>query len=81
MRQPPRSVGLSLNGRLQICRGLKCVGNPGEGDVPPIRLLPYGKSSTVGRFRCRSQRIGVTCVVIRTGKGFLINRSGVTRVG
>jgi hypothetical protein len=81
MRQPPRAVGLSPNGRLQICRGLKCVGNPGEGDVPPIRLLPYGKASTVGRFRCRSQRIGVMCVVIRTGKGFLINRSGVTRVG
>jgi hypothetical protein len=79
--KPPRSVGLRLNGRLQICRGARCVGNPGEGDVPPIRTLAYGKQSTVGRFRCRSQRIGVTCVVIRTGKGFLLNRSGVTRVG
>ena len=81
MRQPPRAIGLSLNGRLQICRGIGCIGNPGEGDVPPIRRLGYGKVATVGRFRCRSQRIGVTCVVTRTGKGFLVNRSGVTRVG
>ena len=43
--------------------------------------LQYGKSVTVGRFRCSSSSAGLTCVVITTGKGLLIGPSGITSVG
>jgi hypothetical protein len=45
------------------------------------RALAYGKSIMVGRFRCRSAVAGLTCVVVKTGKGLLISASGVTSVG
>jgi hypothetical protein len=81
-RKPEHRVGMGLDGRLDICRGAGCIGNPGVADPQPTpRLLAYGRQKTVGRFRCRSEVAGVTCVVSRTGKGFLINRDGVTRVG
>jgi hypothetical protein len=70
------SVALGLDGRIKVCRGLRCVGNVGE-NTP---TLAYGRHITVGRFRCRSERSGVTCTVITSGKGFLINRDGVKRV-
>jgi hypothetical protein len=78
----PHSVRMGLNGRLKICRGgtittTHCLGNPGE-NTP---TLGYGKQITVGRFRCQSLRSGVRCTVIRSGKGFLINSTGVSRVG
>ena len=73
----PHSVRLGLDGRLKICRGDRCLGNAGE-NTP---TLGYGKQITVGRFRCFSLRAGVKCIVIRTGKGFLIDKVGVRRVG
>jgi hypothetical protein len=78
----PHSVRMGLDGRLKICRGgtittTHCLGNAGE-NTP---TLGYGRQITVGRFRCRSQQSGVRCTVIRSGKGFLINSTGVTRVG
>jgi hypothetical protein len=79
--KPPRTVGMGLDGRLQICRGIACIGNPGIGDVGTPTMLRYGKQITVGRFRCQSLRLGVRCTVIRSGKGFLINSTGVHRVG
>jgi hypothetical protein len=75
----PQKVTLYANGRLRICRGseARCrLGNAGN-DVP---TLGYGRQITVGRFRCRSQRAGVRCVVIRSGRGFLISRQAVVRV-
>jgi hypothetical protein len=72
----PHSVRLALDGRLTICRGSHCLGNPAE-NAP---TLVYGRQITVGRFRCLSQRVGVRCAVIQSGKGFLINRDGVTPV-
>lgn len=81
-RKPPRLVSMGLDGRLTICRGIGCIGNPGVVDVQPIpTLLAYGRQITVGRFRCLSLEVGVRCTVIRSGKGFLINRDGVSRVG
>ena len=77
--EPPHSARLTAGGRVTICRGMRCIGDPGDA-VPPT-MLGYGKQRTVGRFRCRSEQVGVTCTVSRTGKGFLLNRSGVTRVG
>jgi hypothetical protein len=79
--KPPRFVSMGLDGRLTICRGIGCVGNPGVTDVPSPTVLAYGRQISVGRFRCLSQRSGVTCTVIRSGKGLLINSTGVTRVG
>lgn len=77
-----QTVKLNLSGRLTICqdRGTRnrCnIGNPGEGTP----TLGYGKQVAVGRFRCLSLRSGMRCTVIRSGKGFLINSSGVRRVG
>lgn len=73
---------MDAGGRLTICRDRgtrnRCnLGNPGEGTP----TLSYGKQITVGRFRCLSLQIGVRCTVIRSGKGFLISRAGVRRVG
>jgi hypothetical protein len=78
----PHAVGMGLDGQLKICHGLTaCVyPNPGVSDIPKM-VLGYGKQITVGRFRCLSQRSGVTCTVIQSGKGFLIASAGVTRVG
>ena len=73
--RPPLDVTMGLDGRLKICRG--CTGNLGEGAF----VLAYGKQVTIGRFRCFSMRSGMKCIVIRTGKGFMINAAGVTKVG
>jgi hypothetical protein len=77
--RPPQKVAMDAGGRLKICRRseARCkLGNAGE-DVP---ILAYGRQITVGRFRCISLRSGVRCTVIRSGKGFLINRDGVRRI-
>jgi hypothetical protein len=81
MASPQAVVRLSPSGRVTICQRQpqnRCTGNFGEGG--PFRELAYGSSAKAGRFRCRSETQGVTCVVTATGKGFLINRDGVTRV-
>lgn len=73
------AVTMDASGRLKICRGSFAHCKLGQvGDVP---TLGYGRQITVGRFRCLSLRSGVRCTVIQSGKGFLINRSGVRRVG
>jgi hypothetical protein len=74
----PQSVILTAAGRLKICRSSPtrgCVGNYGEN--VKVKVLGYGRSLTVGRFRCVSRVAGVTCVVVALGKGFLINRDTV----
>jgi len=74
---PPQFVILTVDGRLKVRKmdsGCGC-------DEPDPPRLAYGKQITVGRFRCVSEEIGVTCTVIKSGKGFLINRDGVSRVG
>lgn len=76
--KPRRMVNMTADGRLKI-RGIpKAWCGCDEPDFPP---LGYGKHISVGRFRCLSQQSGVTCTVIRSGKGFLISRAGVRRVG
>jgi hypothetical protein len=76
------SAVLTLAGRVATCeqRTFGCVSDFGT-DVPSPTLLAYGRSRRHGRFRCRSRRSGVTCVVIASGKGFHIDRDGVRRVG
>jgi hypothetical protein len=78
-RTRPQRVNMGADGRLKICRGIRCVGCGCDETKP--RSLGYGSQVTYGRFRCRSLRSGVECIVIQSGKGFLISRSGVRRVG
>jgi hypothetical protein len=47
------------------------IGGPG---------VPYGAWYTIGDFRCEVLRQGIECVVISTGKGFLITRNRITEV-
>jgi hypothetical protein len=75
----PHTAELNLAGRVRICNGIRCIGDPGEGEIS--RTLAYGRSVTVGRFRCTSRMAGMTCVVTATGKGFMLNRDVVRRVG
>jgi hypothetical protein len=82
MLKPPAIASLFPSGRLSIRQGARDVGNPGEGDLAAsAHLLPYGSSATTGRFRCKSAFAGVTCVVIKTGKGFLISKQSVKAIG
>jgi hypothetical protein len=82
---PPEKATLDQTGRVSVCRDPnpndprdECLfGNLGER----IPTLAYGRHLTVGRFRCDSLVIGVRCIVTATGKGFLMNRDGVRRVG
>lgn len=76
--KPRRMVDMTADGRLKI-RGIPAAWcGCREPDFAP---LGYGRQISVGRFRCLSQRSGVTCTVIESGKGFLISRAGVRRVG
>jgi len=78
--RPPQTARLNAVGRVTTCRGseARCrIGNAGE----QIPTLAYGQQVTVGRFRCASLRSGVRCILVRTGRGFLISRGGVRRVG
>jgi hypothetical protein len=72
------TVRLSASGRLRTCkvsRSYGCnIGNPGEDDF--TSTLRTGQSVIVGRFRCRAQRVGMRCTVIRSGKGFVLDRRG-----
>jgi hypothetical protein len=48
------------------------------GDVAEgARLLAYGQSRRNGPFRCTMAESGVQCVVIRTGRGFVLSRAGL----
>jgi hypothetical protein len=76
--KPPRSVSLSHNGRIRVCSGRRCIGSGKFGGTP---TLGYGKRDLYAGYLCRSKRVGVTCVYAKSGKGFLINRNGVKRIG
>jgi hypothetical protein len=73
----PHSVRMTPSGRLRLCHGAGCLGNPAAN----TRVLGYAQRITVGRFQCASQRAGIRCTVIRSGKGFLIDNTRVHRVG
>jgi hypothetical protein len=76
--KPFRRVDMNIHGSLHGCRvKIRCEGNLGEGAFE----LRYGHSVRVGRFKCTSRTTGVTCKVVKSGKGFRINRSGIKRVG
>jgi hypothetical protein len=73
--EPIRSVTLYRGGRIRVCRGLGCVGNGPENAF----TLRYGHSMRLGLFRCTSLRMGMRCVVVGSGHGFLISREALKR--
>jgi hypothetical protein len=73
----PHSVRMTPTGRLRVCRGESCLGDPATN----ARVLDYTQRITVGRFQCVSRHAGVKCTVIQSGKGFLIDNVRVRRVG
>lgn len=73
---PARSVTLRRDGTLRTCRGTRCLGDGPENAF----TLRYGRSVRVGPYRCTSLQSGMRCVVVSSGRGFLLNRAGVHRV-
>jgi hypothetical protein len=71
----PQSVTLRRSGKMDLCRGIKCLGN---GPEDAFTLL-YGHSVRVGPFRCTSLKRGIRCRLIARRTGFLINRNHVRR--
>jgi len=75
--RPPQNATVYPDGRVTACFGSstgQCLGDP------PLNTptLAYGRTVVLGPFRCASLRKGVRCVVICSGHGFLINRSGIS---
>jgi hypothetical protein len=75
-------VTMDANGGLKFCtegkhrRCVGCVCDEGHGPV-----LAFGRHVDVGPFRCESLRTGIRCTVVKIGKGFLITRRTMVRVG
>ena len=69
-------VELAPSGKMTLCRGLRCIGNAPAG----THTLAYGRSITLGPFRCTSLRSGVRCVVAKLGRGFLLGRRTFIRI-
>jgi hypothetical protein len=71
------SAGLKLDGSLELCNhppdGFVCMQN--WNDAAPV--LAVGSQAELYGFRCTSEPQGIHCVVIATGKGFVINADGV----
>ena len=86
--KPARYVSLSPNGRVFICRTyddpLGCLFNTKifhDGHrIAAAPVLRYGQQDQQSGFVCDSEKTGITCRV-RSGKGFLISRAGIRRVG
>ncbi len=77
-----QTATLTANGRVQLCAEQNgsdgCdIGNEGE-NTPTYNV---GKQVTDGPFRCQVRATGVKCTVIKTGKGFVINRTKAIRIG
>jgi hypothetical protein len=75
------SVQMSAAGKLQICRGEKCLSNPPDGEA----MLRPGQSVTAGPFRCTvvkgpTSKSSVRCLVTKLGHGFLLGPHGLTRL-
>lgn len=50
-------------------------------DGQKLAALPYGKKLRKGDYVCLSEKIGVTCGDVATGKGFRVALAGVTFIG
>lgn len=73
---------LSPSGSVSICTsgtaGCHTGANTGGLRIPTIKV---GQRVTVQPFRCTYAANGLTCVVIKSGVGFVLTASGATAVG
>jgi|SRR5215216_2984287 len=60
-------------------RGRASIVCAGDTTLRARRVLAYGDTETLGRFRCVSRRRGMRCVNDRNGHGFLLSRERVRR--
>jgi hypothetical protein len=76
-----QSATLAASGRVVICIQHREGGcNPGNvGEHTPT--FNPGRHETIGRYRCDVLTSGVRCVVIASGKGFLMGLTQTVRVG
>jgi hypothetical protein len=83
-RTLPHSATLRIDGTVRICSGRRCVGSTKPFKPGGDPILEYGQQDVQSAYSCKSEQVGITCTVRSgraRGKGFLINRDGVTRVG
>jgi hypothetical protein len=73
--RPPRCVTLRSNGQTRAPQNCLISGN----DPEDAFTLRYGHSVRLEPFRCTSLTIGMRCVVVRSGHGFLISREHLKR--
>jgi hypothetical protein len=66
---------VSKQGTLRVCHGTKCLGDGPEEAFE----LGYGKSITVGNFKCTSKKAGMRCSVSPSGHGFELSRDALDR--
>jgi hypothetical protein len=82
-KDPLRSVKLSHDGKLVICRSGCSVALRRNGG-PGVPVLAYGASNLQGGYLCKSEMTGITCTDTLPGKshgkGFTINRDGITKI-
>lgn len=80
-----KTVHLSPSGKIATCHTSPTTANPNPCNIgsPGLGtpLLKLGKQITVRPFRCEYSTVGLTCVAIETGRGFLIYKTTVTRLG
>ena len=74
--QPAGSVTMTATGRLKICHGMGCLGQPPENAT----TLGYGHQLRLGPFHCVALNTAVSCTVSPSGKGFRIGRTGIARL-
>lgn len=79
----PQRVTMDSTGQLKTCRGRVPCLESGCGCVEGFDYprLAYGRTIGYAPFRCASLQFGIRCTVTASGRGFLINRSRVTRLG
>jgi hypothetical protein len=70
------SVILRPTGKLTICHGVPCIGAPHH----LMPTLVYGSWERAGPFRCDSTHAGIKCVVVKTGRGFLMSPTSIKQL-
>lgn len=62
-------------GRIEFQRGRAVpVCNTDTIRKPGAKTLPYGSATTVGKFACLSEKIGVTCINLKRPEGFFLHK-------
>jgi hypothetical protein len=74
----PKSCEFDYGGGLSLSKHGKAYYNCVSDTVLGMgKVLPYGRSRSLGRFRCTSKKSGMRCVNRRNGHGFLLARESI----